>query len=81
MTTSRISSSGYYYHFLCFFLTFVLLLADGDLRRNTLTDPKFNQLLKDNRMIIWGGDVKHYEAHQGNTLYFTLKYYTLADKS
>ena len=67
--------------FCVFFFTFVLPLADGDRRRNTLTDPKFNQLLKDNRMIVWGGDVKHYEAHQGNALYFTLECSTLADKS
>lgn len=33
--------------------------------RTTLVDSELNKLLKDNNFIVWGGDVRDYEASQG----------------
>ncbi|KAH8117059.1 hypothetical protein DFH11DRAFT_1578994 [Phellopilus nigrolimitatus] len=35
-----------------------------DFKRTTLVDPEFNQILKSNNFLVWGGDVRDYEASQ-----------------
>ncbi|THG96520.1 hypothetical protein EW145_g7764, partial [Phellinidium pouzarii] len=32
----------------------------------TLIDPEFNQILKDNHFLVWGGDARDYEASQAS---------------
>ena len=34
--------------------------------RTTLVDPGFNKILRTNDFMVWGGDVRDYEAYQGN---------------
>lgn len=38
------------------------------LYRTTLTDSEFNEILKNNDFLVWGGDVRDYEASQGMPL-------------
>ncbi|KAI5119952.1 hypothetical protein M0805_002141 [Coniferiporia weirii] len=37
-----------------------------EFKRTTLIDAEFNQLLKDNSFLVWGGDVRDYEASQAS---------------
>ncbi|TDL24269.1 hypothetical protein BD410DRAFT_767472 [Rickenella mellea] len=39
---------------------------DSDFKRSTLTDPEFNDILRKEEILVWGGDVRDREAHQAS---------------